>query len=272
MKHEHHIKQGLYKEACENLGLTFKVLDEHEYLIRISKGDVHYVTSFYGWPPLNRENTHRIVKDKVFAKQLMQEAGVPTPRGSHFFVDSLPGWEPDHNLEEDAFEYAESIGYPVFVKPHNLSQGRGARICTSKEDLFTALEEIKDLSHIALIEEVVEGIEGRLFCIDGVVEFMYYKKADPTTKIANLAAGGVLTQFGSENIPKDLQEIGKKVHEAFGKDLRIYALDFFERPNGERVVLEVNGQPFLSSISRAGYRDIALKVLTKSLTLYFEEG
>ena len=272
MKYEHALKQELYQELCADKGFTFEILDADEYLIRISDGDRFFVTTFYGWPPLNKENTHRIAKDKVFTKHLLEDAGIPTPRGSHFFVNTKLGWEPTHNKREDAYAYAEVLGYPVFVKPHNLSRGIGAQVCENQAALTHALDAISEHTHVAIVEEVVTGREGRLFCIDGVVSFMYYKEADPDTQIANLAAGGVLVDFKTDDIPTALVDIGSRVYTAFGGDLRVYALDFFERPDGSYIVLEVNGQPFLSSITKAGYRDTARAVLEECLDRYFENA
>ena len=100
--------------------------------------------------------------------------------------------------------YAERLGYPMVVKPHNLSRGQGVGVCRSREQLTKALEEIQKLSHVAMVEEVIVGKEGRLFCIGDEIQFMYYKESDADTQVGNLAAGGTLVEFEDKKIPEKL--------------------------------------------------------------------
>ena len=69
--------------------------------------------------------------DKLAAKKLMQEAGVPT----------LPAIEviPDTDLEQAA----EEIGYPVLVKASAGGGGRGMRVVESQSDLADAVQSAK---------------------------------------------------------------------------------------------------------------------------------
>ena len=72
-----------------------------------------------------------LMGDKLSAKNLMTEAGVPT----------LPAIEITDKL--DVLKAADEIGYPVLVKASAGGGGRGMRIVETKEDLAAAVEGAK---------------------------------------------------------------------------------------------------------------------------------
>lgn len=67
----------------------------------------------------------KLAGDKITAKKIMEEAGVPA-------IPSSPG--PIGTLEE-ALAFCEKIGYPVMVKASGGGGGRGIRICQNEETL-----------------------------------------------------------------------------------------------------------------------------------------
>lgn len=72
--------------------------------------------------------------NKKSTLKLLKEQGVPTPEGSIFNID-----------DEEMFEYAKSIGFPVIIKPLNGSMGRGVYTnINSIEALQDALDDFKD--------------------------------------------------------------------------------------------------------------------------------
>jgi len=67
--------------------------------------------------------------DKIAAKQLAMEAGVPTVPGH-----SQPVFEP-----KEAADAAEAVGYPLLLKPAAGGGGKGMRVVDKPEDLESAL-------------------------------------------------------------------------------------------------------------------------------------
>ncbi len=63
--------------------------------------------------------------DKALARKLMKEAGLPIIEGSEGVVES----------EEEAFEVARKIGFPVMIKASAGGGGRGIRIVRSEAEL-----------------------------------------------------------------------------------------------------------------------------------------
>src|SRR5207249_10914053 len=72
----------------------------------------------------------QIEASKVFAKQLMRHADVPT---AEFRVCDHP---------DPARHYVETREYPVVVKADGLASGKGVLVCSSLEEGLTAIDRI----------------------------------------------------------------------------------------------------------------------------------
>lgn len=77
-----------------------------------------------------RAETIRMMGDKIEARRVMEEAGLPI----------LPGSPDPISSEEDAIKLAREIGYPVIVKAAAGGGGRGMRIVRTETELGAALE------------------------------------------------------------------------------------------------------------------------------------
>ena len=95
---------------------------------------------------------------KAFAKQVMQEAGVPT--ASHILLRS----------REEAGEHLAGVSYPVVLKADGLAAGKGVIICPSESEAREALDvfftEQRFGETTVVLEEFLEGEELSLlaFC------------------------------------------------------------------------------------------------------------
>src|SRR5438477_4289743 len=72
----------------------------------------------------------KIESSKVFAKQLMRHADVPT---AEFRVCDHP---------DPARHYIETREYPVVVKADGLAAGKGVLVCSTTDDALTAIDRI----------------------------------------------------------------------------------------------------------------------------------
>src|SRR5207245_2641216 len=81
--------------------------------------------TFIGPPPA----VHRAMGDKQGARRLMAAAGVPV----------VPGYDGDDQSEATLVAAAESIGWPVILKPSRGGGGKGMRVVRRMEDFGPAL-------------------------------------------------------------------------------------------------------------------------------------
>ncbi|MFL6215964.1 MAG: cyanophycin synthetase [Blastocatellia bacterium] len=99
-----------------------------------------------------------IACDKELTKQMLNEAGIPVPRGR--IVDST----------DAAIAAAESIGYPVVLKPLNANHGKGVAInLNTREQVERAFERALDYADDVIVERYVEGRDHRVLVVNGEV-------------------------------------------------------------------------------------------------------
>ena len=99
-----------------------------------------------------------IASDKEDTRNLLSAVGLPVPRQELTYS------------VEGAVEAAESIGYPVVVKPLNANHGRGVSIrLTTSEEVETAFDVAKQFgtSRGVLVESYVSGYDHRMLVVDG---------------------------------------------------------------------------------------------------------
>jgi cyanophycin synthetase len=99
-----------------------------------------------------------IAQDKSLTNTLLEKAGLPVPK--HERADSA----------EEAVEIAERMGYPVVVKPMDLSHGRGVALNLADADsVKRAYEKAYELSSYVLVERFQKGNDHRVLVVDGHV-------------------------------------------------------------------------------------------------------
>ncbi|WP_088032413.1 acylphosphatase [Evansella clarkii] len=122
-----------------------------------SKGTTHYFFRTRGDKVTNE--AVEIGSDKEKTKEYLQKAGINTPEGKRFKEDAS---------DEEILNYAETIGYPVVIKPTDGSFGRGVVTdLGSKEELEKALYYVRHKSQYndIIVERHVSGEDYRLYVV-----------------------------------------------------------------------------------------------------------
>jgi acetyl-CoA carboxylase biotin carboxylase subunit len=87
----------------------------------------------------------RMMGDKITAKQAVKEAGIPV----------VPGSDGGVTTEEEAFEAAEKIGFPVLIKAASGGGGRGMKVAATREDLSEAVSTARAEARAAFGDDTV---------------------------------------------------------------------------------------------------------------------
>lgn len=104
----------------------------------------------------------RLEGSKSFAKEFMQEHGIPTAACKTFDNDSF----------DEAADYIRDLGrYPVVLKADGLAGGKGVFICYTEDDMLRRLKQLsedqslKEAASTLVVEEFMEGEEASVFVI-----------------------------------------------------------------------------------------------------------
>ena len=87
----------------------------------------------------------RMMGDKITAKQAVMAAGIPV----------VPGSEGALTTEEQAFEAADKIGFPVLIKAAAGGGGRGMKVAETREDLSEAVATAQSEARAAFGDDAV---------------------------------------------------------------------------------------------------------------------
>ncbi len=181
----------LVQAAAQKLGYIYDDFDEgNGYLIRITNGDkwVFLSSGLVCSYPINSATSVGLASDKSHTTRILTSLGYPCIPGSHFFVtnDHINLRSPGHEYI-DAFVYADKIGYPVFCKPNSGSKGDYAERVNSKKALEQYIERVKTKYETIIVQNVISGVEYRVFCFDNNVLFSYQKAPDFIVGDGNLS-------------------------------------------------------------------------------------
>ena len=264
----------ILRHVCEKFGYEFMLIDEFSgCLAEVSDGKSSFLAGSIKLTPfpLNLATPNRVCGDKAFTKVLLQKKGFSVARGDYFFVrDDLAELRPSGKEFDDAVEFANRFGYPVFVKPNARALGILCEVVEDEASLKSHLVDIAESgSHIAIIEEVLKGDEYRIFVLDSEVEFCYRRNPLEGKKVANIAQGGSIQDY-TEEVSPGVKDWIEKLSDAFG--LRVFGVDFFasdiENPD-TFTILEMNGNPSLGGIWELGKKEKVYEIWGKIFTEYF---
>ncbi len=87
----------------------------------------------------------RMMGDKITAKQAVKDAGIPV----------VPGSDGGVTTEEEAFEAAAKIGFPVLIKAAAGGGGRGMKVAATQEDLYEAVSTARSEARSAFGDDTV---------------------------------------------------------------------------------------------------------------------
>jgi cyanophycin synthetase len=162
-------KLSMYSIALEGwrrgLSLTFYNVKrpgkvEINYLLRSNTKEHKFAVSKGDKVPVE---AMRIGRSKTLTKECLAKAGVPVPKGRSFAAEIN---------DEDILAYADTLTFPVVLKPTNGNLGKGViSNITSKELLADALVHVRqELNYPeVIVEQFMTGEEYRIYILDGQV-------------------------------------------------------------------------------------------------------
>ena len=146
-----------------------------------------------------------IADDKETTKNLLDAMGIPVPKGI------------STKSEYQAIKAAETISYPLVVKPLVGNHGRGITTnITNKEELIKAFHIAREICQTVLVEKYLKGFDYRILVIDG--KFVAAALREPAYVIGN----------GKDSIEKLINEINKDPERGLGHEKNLTKISIDE--------------------------------------------
>ena len=217
------------------LGIARALVAEHGPIDCVESNGEHWLEvegrlrDDLGVPGLTASDVRRL-RSKLAMAEVFQTAGVP----------SVPGIR--CSSPEVVRAFAATHGLPLVFKPDSGSGATATFKVTTEAELDAALD-------LQLDGHVVQPfIEGSIVTFDGLVdsdgEVVFCTSHGYDQGIMEVRAGALDGHYYSfREIPRGLEEIGTRALAAFGLRQRFFHLEFFARPDGSYVALEMNVRP-----------------------------
>lgn len=127
---------------------------------------------------INPAASFEIAKDKGYTSYFLKKKGFNVPEGRAFLSASLnKKLEPQKRADlTEAAAYAQKLGYPVYIKPNNLSQGRLVTKVHDEKSLKAVAGKIFRLTDILLIEKPCVGKDYRIVVLGDKVISAYERQ------------------------------------------------------------------------------------------------
>lgn len=179
------------------------------------------------------------VRRKSTMKKFYEQAGVPVAR--YHMVTTL----------EEGLAFANTVGYPVFVKPDGGMGAEDSYKLSNEDDLRWFYSVKQDVTYI-----MEEFITGDIWSYDGISDsngdIIFESVVSWPRSIADIVNNkDHLAYYTANMLPEDLREKGRATIKAFDVRSRFFHLEFFRLvedkeglgKKGDIVALEVNMRP-----------------------------
>ena len=188
--------------------------------------------------------------DKAMAHTILEYHGVHMAKWQQIFQREM------NHLEERCREIAETLGYPLFIKPANAGSSIGVSRAETEAELIEGVKNAFIHDDKVIIEECIVGreLETAVFGYD----------APFASTVGEIAACNEFYDFDAKyvlndskltipaNLPvekiREIQAVAVKAYMAIGC-CGVSRVDFFLKENGEIILNEINTMPGFTSIS-----------------------
>ena len=119
-------------------------------------------------PNINSSVSVELARDKAYSHYFLRARKIATPRSVRFFSDA------PESLEQ-AIGFAETVGYPVFVKPNNLGEGQMVYKACDAAEARKWGRRILGENIVGIVEELCPGNDYRVVVLDGKVISAYQR-------------------------------------------------------------------------------------------------
>jgi len=122
---------------------------------------------------INPLASSEIARDKGYADFFLRHFGYCTSEGQTFFSEARNQRIKIKRTIDDGFNYAKTLGFPVILKPNNLSQGTLVTKVNNKKDYYAVAKRIFKRTHVMLVQRFYSGNDYRIVVLDDEIISAY---------------------------------------------------------------------------------------------------
>ncbi|WP_335099755.1 cyanophycin synthetase [Nostoc sp.] len=124
---------------------------------------------------INSSGSVAIAKDKGVSSFFLNKFGYKVTEGKTFFSEELCEEIANSRNRDAGFYYAKELGFPVIVKPINLSQGVFVTKVHNKQEYYQAAKKILQKISGFIVERFYSGNDYRIVVLDDEVVSAYQR-------------------------------------------------------------------------------------------------
>ncbi|MEA5617770.1 cyanophycin synthetase [Cronbergia sp. UHCC 0137] len=148
-----------------------------------------------------------LAKDKAYSNFFLKQFGYRTTQGQTFFNDQLCAKLNKPRNINDGLIFAQEIGFPVIVKPLNLSQGILVTKVYNQIEYYEAANKILQIHSGIIVEKFYSGNDYRIVVLDNEIIAVYQRIP---LKIVGNGQSTILTLLQEKQ--QNLLKIGRKIN------------------------------------------------------------
>ncbi|MBD2357504.1 cyanophycin synthetase [Tolypothrix sp. FACHB-123] len=166
---------SILQRVVEQIGAVLLIDPECKFVGHITfkngKTTVFRSTQFN----INGFGAAEIAKDKGCSSFLLRNFGYIVPEGKTFFNEGLCQKIATLRNVDEGFDYAKYLGFPVIVKPLNLSQGTLVTKVYNKREYYQVAKKIFQITSGFIVERFHFGNDYRIVVLDDEVIITYQR-------------------------------------------------------------------------------------------------
>lgn len=163
------------RDVCHTLGATLEIEPEFNYVGRITFKNGHTTYFRHNKFDINPHASCLTATDKSYTSYFLKQSGLAVPDGLTFFSDILNPVLETKRTVDDAVAYATRLGFPVIVKPNDMSQGALVTRVNDADELRAVAAEIFAFTNVALVQPIYKGNDYRVVLLDSAVVAAYQR-------------------------------------------------------------------------------------------------
>ncbi|MEA5550131.1 cyanophycin synthetase [Anabaena cylindrica UHCC 0172] len=124
---------------------------------------------------INGFGSASLAKDKAFSNFFLRQFGYNVPEGQTFFNEQICNKLSNPRNIDDGFNYAQKLGFPLIVKPLNLSQGILVTKIDNQVEYYEVAEKILAKNSGLIVERFCSGNDYRVVVLDHEIMAAYQR-------------------------------------------------------------------------------------------------